>query len=150
PRLPHRGAGLALRHVGHPRAAPLPADRSVPADLPGQGRRRRRAPDRRGAQGVLAAAVAPGPGPGPAPLGLRAVTRKILLVTPFGALGGAERVLAGLARHLPEHGWEPTIAMLQPGPAEEHLQLACPVEVLDSGRIRHLHRGAATVQGVRK
>jgi glycosyltransferase involved in cell wall biosynthesis len=61
-----------------------------------------------------------------------------------------ERVLAGLARHLPEHGWDPTIAMLQPGPAEEHLQLACPVEVLDSGRIRHAHRGVATVRALRR
>jgi glycosyltransferase involved in cell wall biosynthesis len=76
--------------------------------------------------------------------------RKVLLVTPYGALGGAERVLAGLARHLPEHGWDPTIAMLQPGPAEAHLQLAAPVEVLDSGRIRHAHRGVATVRALRR
>jgi glycosyltransferase involved in cell wall biosynthesis len=75
--------------------------------------------------------------------------KRILLVTPFGALGGAEKVLAGLARHLPEHGWEPTCALLQPGPAEEHLQLACPVEVLDSGRIRQVHRGVATVRALR-
>lgn len=77
--------------------------------------------------------------------------RRILLVTPFGAMGGAERVLTGLARHLPDHGWDPVAAVLEPGPVADQLRAAgAEVEVLPSGRIRQLHRGLATIRGLRR
>ena len=77
--------------------------------------------------------------------------RQLLLVTPFGAVGGAERVLAGLARHLPDHGWGAEAILLEPGPVEDLLADAgCPVTVVPSGRIRELHRGVRAVAAIRR
>lgn len=71
---------------------------------------------------------------------------RVLLLSPTSVQGGAERALSGLARRLPEFGWEPTAILLAPGPLEGWLADAgCPVQVLDTGRTRHLHRTAATL-----
>ena len=42
----------------------------------------------------------------------------VLLVTPRGTPGGAERALTGLARRLPEFGFRPVVALIERGPAE--------------------------------
>ena len=47
--------------------------------------------------------------------------KRVLLVSPSGVKGGAERALAALARELPKHGYAPQAVMLEPGPAEEWL-----------------------------
>lgn len=58
----------------------------------------------------------------------------IVLVTPVGAPGGAERVLAGLVRHLPELGFAPLVVLLGGGLAEEWFRDAgCPFTVIDAG-----------------
>ena len=44
--------------------------------------------------------------------------RSILLVSPHAAHAGAERAIAGIARRLPDHGFRPTVVVLEPGPAE--------------------------------
>lgn len=41
---------------------------------------------------------------------------KALLVSPVGEVGGAEQVFLALAKRLPEHGVEPILACLRPGP----------------------------------
>lgn len=71
---------------------------------------------------------------------------RVLLVSPTSVPGGAERALAGLALRLPELGIEARAALLQPGPLEDWLaEAGCPVEVIDAGRTRQLHRTAASV-----
>lgn len=76
---------------------------------------------------------------------------RVLLVSPFGALGGAERVLTGLARHLPDHGWDPQAVLLERGPLEERLtQAGCPVSVVPTGRIRNVVRGVRAVAAIRR
>lgn len=77
--------------------------------------------------------------------------RRILLVSPFGALGGAERVLAGLARHLPEHAWDPQAVLLEAGPLEDQLaEAGCTVSVVPAGRIREVHRGVRAISAIRR
>ena len=72
--------------------------------------------------------------------------RRVLLVSPSATPGGAERALVALARRLPEHGWQPSAALLAPGPLQEALEQAgCPVELLAAGRFRQLARTAPTV-----
>ncbi len=75
--------------------------------------------------------------------------RRVLLLSPTGVEGGAERALAGLARHLPDAGWEPVAALLENGPFVGWLEGAgCPTRVLDTGRTRQLHRTARTVRAL--
>ena len=77
----------------------------------------------------------------------------VVLVTPVGAPGGAERVLAGLARHLPGHGFEPHAVLLRPGPAERWFtEAGCPVRVIDAGSSRagQLFRWPVTVAALRR
>lgn len=72
---------------------------------------------------------------------------RVLLVSPTGVPGGAERALAGLARRLPAHGCQPRAVLLQRGPLATWLEDAgCPVEVIDAGRTRHLHRTAGVIR----
>lgn len=71
---------------------------------------------------------------------------RAVLISPSSVPGGAERALASLARRLPSAGVEVQAVLLQPGPLEDWLADAgCPVEVVDAGRTRHLHRTASTV-----
>ena len=71
---------------------------------------------------------------------------RILLMSPTATPGGAERALAGLARELPEFGYEPQAALLESGPLAGWLTDAgCPVVTMGAGRTRELHRTAATV-----
>lgn len=74
----------------------------------------------------------------------------VLLVSPSGKPGGAERALAGLARHLPQFGLQPVAAMLEPGPVEEWLvDAGCPVTLVDAGRLRQVHRTVGAVGRLR-
>lgn len=71
---------------------------------------------------------------------------RVLLVSPTSVPGGAERALASLARRLPELGFHPRAVLLQRGPLEGWLADAgCPVEVIEAGRTRQLHRAVSTV-----
>lgn len=71
---------------------------------------------------------------------------RLLLVSPSALPGGAERAFLGLARRLPAAGWEPVCALLEEGPLESWLRGAgCAVEVVPAGRVRELHRTAATI-----
>jgi glycosyltransferase involved in cell wall biosynthesis len=73
----------------------------------------------------------------------------VLLVSPSAKAAGAERALAGLARHLPGHGWHPTAVLLESGPLEDWLTSAgCPTAVLSAHRTRQLHRSVSTVTRV--
>lgn len=70
----------------------------------------------------------------------------VLLVSPTGAPGGAERALLNLARRLPDVGYQPQVVLLQPGPFEEWLaEASVPAEVLAMGRTRQLPRTAAVL-----
>ena len=73
----------------------------------------------------------------------------ILMVSPFARPGGAERAFASLARRLPEHGFDPVVALLERGPLEEWLGGRC--ELIDSHPARPLRvaRTARTVAGLR-
>ena len=74
----------------------------------------------------------------------------VLLVSPCGMIGGAERVFLGLARSLPALGFHPTAVVLQPGPLEDQLRDAgCKTYSLAGHRIREVVRTARTVQAVR-
>lgn len=74
-----------------------------------------------------------------------------VLVSPTGAPGGAERALAALARHLPDHGWAPRMILLQRGPFEKWLSDAgCDFEVLPMTRTRHIHRTAVVIETLRR
>lgn len=73
----------------------------------------------------------------------------VLLLTPTGAPGGAERALAGLARNLPAHGFSVAAVSLEAGPAVEWLDAVCPVTVIPAGRLRNLARAALTVRRLR-
>lgn len=67
--------------------------------------------------------------------------RKVLILSPTGAFGGAERALVSLARILKEEGANPRAILLQNGPLEEILlRVGCPVEVVPSKRTRNLLR----------
>ncbi len=58
----------------------------------------------------------------------------VLLVSPSATAGGAERALAGLARHLPPIGFRPVVALLARGSAEAWLEDAgCEVEIVPGG-----------------
>lgn len=46
---------------------------------------------------------------------------RVLVVTPFGEEGGAERTLMSLVRHLPARGFIPVVALLEPGSLERRL-----------------------------
>lgn len=76
--------------------------------------------------------------------------RSVLLVLPSGKPGGSELRLLGLARSLPARGWQPTAAVLGPGPLTGLLENAgCDVLRLDAGRTRQLARTAATIRSLR-
>src|SRR4051812_45719998 len=69
----------------------------------------------------------------------RTVTSQVpvLFVTPVATPGGAERALAGLVRHLPEHGFEPHAVLLGHGPVERWLRdAAAGVSVIKAGSTR--------------
>jgi glycosyltransferase involved in cell wall biosynthesis len=73
-------------------------------------------------------------------------THRVLLVSPSAKPGGAERALASLARHLPEHGWQPSAVILEPGPLTDWLEAAgCPSVVFPGHRTREFHRSIASV-----
>jgi glycosyltransferase involved in cell wall biosynthesis len=58
------------------------------------------------------------------------------MVSPLSCAGGAERAFAGLARHLPDFGFEPVVALLERGPLEGWLEGHC--EIVDSSPTRPL------------
>jgi glycosyltransferase involved in cell wall biosynthesis len=59
--------------------------------------------------------------------------RRVLLVSATAKRGGAERALATLAHRLPQLGWEPHTALLEPGPLEAWLADTM-VHRIDPGR----------------
>jgi glycosyltransferase involved in cell wall biosynthesis len=70
----------------------------------------------------------------------------VLLLSPSGVAGGAERAFLGLARCLPALGIRPVAVLLQPGPLEDWLlDAGCETHVLATHRTRHVHRTARTV-----
>lgn len=76
---------------------------------------------------------------------------EVLLVSPGAVPGGAERGLLGLARRLPEFGYEPRVVLLQRGPFEEWLaDVGVDVEIFAMRRTRHLHRTLAIVWQLRR
>ena len=71
---------------------------------------------------------------------------EVLLVAPAAVPGGSQRALAGLANRLPAFGYHPRAVLLESGPLEVWLtEAGCPVEVIEMGRTRHLHRTAAVL-----
>jgi glycosyltransferase involved in cell wall biosynthesis len=73
----------------------------------------------------------------------------VLLVTPTAVPGGAERALAGFARHLPTHGFAPSAVLLDQGPLELWLrQAGCPTHVIPAGRMRQPLRTLKTVETI--
>ena len=75
--------------------------------------------------------------------------RQVLLVSATAKRGGAERALAALAQRLPQVGWEPRTALLEPGPLEAWLADTA-VHRIDPGRdavaaLADLARGADAV-----
>jgi len=76
---------------------------------------------------------------------------RILLVSPSGKPGGAERALAGLARHLPAFGLHPHAVVLQPGLVESWLADAgCEVTLVDAGRFRQVPRTVRSLARLRR
>jgi glycosyltransferase involved in cell wall biosynthesis len=61
----------------------------------------------------------------------------ILMVSPLARAGGAERAFATLARRLPDHGFEPVVALLERGPLEDWLD--GDPELIDARPTRPLH-----------
>jgi glycosyltransferase involved in cell wall biosynthesis len=73
-----------------------------------------------------------------------------LIVSPTAVPGGAERALAGLARHLPTFGVTPSAILLDHGPLEQWLQDAgCPTRVLEAGHLRNPVKTMKSVQRIR-
>lgn len=71
---------------------------------------------------------------------------RVLVLSPSAVPGGAERSLLGLVRHLPEAGWEPSTVLLEHGALESWFEeIGIPVEVMESGRVREIHRTTFTV-----
>jgi glycosyltransferase involved in cell wall biosynthesis len=64
------------------------------------------------------------------------LTTRVLLVAPSAKAGGAERALAGLARQLPAHRFEPLAVLLEGGPLEGWLADAgCPLALPEATEI---------------
>jgi glycosyltransferase involved in cell wall biosynthesis len=75
---------------------------------------------------------------------------EVLLLAPTGVPGGAERALAGLARHLPSHGFPVSAVLLEEGALENWLaDIGCPVLVLPRHRTREVHRTVRTIRAIR-
>lgn len=75
----------------------------------------------------------------------------VLLVAPDSTGGGGQRTLAGLARHLPAFGYQPTAVLFQKGVLEDWLRdTGCPITFAPFGRLRHPHDVIRTVAGVRR
>lgn len=75
----------------------------------------------------------------------------ILLVSPSGVIGGAERAFVGLARTLPAKGFQLTAALLQPGPLKGMLtEAGCETHTLSAHRTRQVIRTARTVHVLRR
>ena len=82
--------------------------------------------------------------------GKRIASTPILLVSPNGKIGGAERALLGLARSLPASGFHPTVVLLQPGPLEDCLRdEGCATVRLNPHRTRQVVHTAQTVYALR-
>jgi glycosyltransferase involved in cell wall biosynthesis len=76
---------------------------------------------------------------------------EVVVVAPSAVPGGAERGVIGLARRLPEFGYETCVLLLQRGPLEEWLADAgVEVEILPMRRTRHLHRTLSIVWQLRR
>jgi glycosyltransferase involved in cell wall biosynthesis len=68
---------------------------------------------------------------------------RVMLLSPTGAPGGAERALVNLASRLPQRNIEPMAVLLGDGRFRAWLEDAgCPVTVIPAARTRHLHRTA--------
>jgi glycosyltransferase involved in cell wall biosynthesis len=79
------------------------------------------------------------------------VTGRVVLVSPTASNAGSERVLLGLARHLPAYGYEPVPVVLEPGPLVDWLaEAGVPATVLPAGRLRQVDRSAAVVRDLRR
>jgi glycosyltransferase involved in cell wall biosynthesis len=75
---------------------------------------------------------------------------QVLLVSPHGKPGGAERALANLARRLPAEGFAVRAAVLGDGPLVGWLEAAgCPTSVFEAGRLRQPVRATRTVAALR-
>jgi glycosyltransferase involved in cell wall biosynthesis len=73
--------------------------------------------------------------------------KRVLIVSPSGVAGGAERCLLGPARYLPEDGILPVFVTLQDGPLCGWLRdLGREVHVLQTGRTRNLPSTALTLR----
>jgi glycosyltransferase involved in cell wall biosynthesis len=76
---------------------------------------------------------------------------RVLLVAPDSSGGGGQRTLAGLARHLPAFGYQPSAVLFQHGVLEDWLRdVNCPVSFAPFGRLRYPYDVVRTVAGVRR
>ena len=74
------------------------------------------------------------------------ITRRVLIVSPSAKAAGSERALVGLARHLPEFGWQASVVLLEAGPLSSWLEtVGCSSVVVQAHRTRQVHRAIATV-----
>src|SRR5689334_13859865 len=71
--------------------------------------------------------------------------KRVLLVSATAKRGGAERVLASLARRLPATGWRPRTVLLEAGPLEEWLAGEDVIHAGDPGVVAELARQADVV-----
>ena len=77
---------------------------------------------------------------------------RVLFVSPHAKPGGAERALTSVVRHLPRHGIEPIVAMLDEGPLEDWLtEAGCEFERVTRPRsARDLRGGRRAVAELRR
>lgn len=72
--------------------------------------------------------------------------RRVLILTPSAAPGGAERAFVSVARRLHLYGWEPHAISLEDGPAVDDLRrVGCAVEIIRPHRARNLPSTIAAV-----
>lgn len=79
--------------------------------------------------------------------GVEGGQRRLLVVAPSSRLGGSQTALAGLIRLLPDHGWEPVVMLLEPGPLQDWVTDAgCEVHTLAPHRTRNLLQTFFTIK----
>ncbi len=66
---------------------------------------------------------------------------RVLLVSPIGEIGGGERVLVSLAKHLPSFGFEPIFVSMRPGPLVKLVrEMGIEVHEYVPHRYREIHK----------
>ncbi len=72
---------------------------------------------------------------------------RVLLVSPVGECGGAERVLLSLVQSLPKYGVEPVVACMRPGPLTQMVQqIGAEAYAFRDHRMRELGNVALGIQ----